>query len=63
MEKEDDYGFTIKKWMITELGLKGNTLLVYALIYDECQTFGSCPMTQKELCANTGVKIPTIGQI
>lgn len=63
MKKEDDYGFIIKNWMITALGLKGNTLIVYALIYDQCQFFGSCSMTQKELSANTGVKIPTIAQI
>ena len=59
----DDYGFKVYGWMIHKLRLKGNELLCFALIYKECKFFGSCPMTQKELCAQTGISIVTVGKI
>lgn len=38
-ENTDMY-FTIHHWMITELGLKGTSLMVYALLYSYTQTVG-----------------------
>ena len=35
--REDNY-FTVQGWMITELGLKGNALMLYAIIYGFSQT-------------------------
>ena len=35
--REDNY-FVVQGWMITELGLKGNALMIYAIIYGFSQT-------------------------
>lgn len=35
--REDNF-FTVQGWMITELGLKGNALMLYAIIYGFSQT-------------------------
>lgn len=35
--KEDNY-FCVQGWMVTELGLKGNALMLYAIIYGFSQT-------------------------
>lgn len=35
--REDNF-FTIQGWMVTELGLKGNALMLYAIIYGFSQT-------------------------
>lgn len=39
MIKNDDF-ILIKDWMVTELGLSGNDLLVYAIIYSRTQAEG-----------------------
>lgn len=41
MIKDTNY-LTLQGWMITKLNLKGNSLLIYALIYGFCQDENSC---------------------
>lgn len=59
----EESSFRVYDWMIHKLHLKGNELLCYALIYEECQEHGSCPMTFKEISKLTGMSFPTVGTV
>lgn len=51
--------FTIHKFMLNKLGLKGNELIIYALIYDFSQDGKSCCglqyLTEWTNCTKQGV--------
>lgn len=42
MPVKDENYVTVQGWMLSKLGLKGNSLLIYALIYGFCQDGSSC---------------------
>ena len=43
----------VYKWMVNKLQLKGNSLLVYAIIYADTRTYGKCSKTLGELACCT----------
>lgn len=63
MIKSTNY-LTIQGWMVTELGLKGNELLVYAIIYgfsqDEDQVFSG---SRRYIAEWLNVDVKSVGRI
>ena len=49
--KMDD--IVVYKWMVNKLQLKGNSLLVYAIIYADTRRYGKCSKTLGELACYT----------
>ena len=57
----DSCYITIQGWMVSRLGLRGNELLVYAIVYGFCQDGGrDCRCSNAYMSALLGVDITTI---
>lgn len=53
--------FTIYPWMVSELRLSGNDLLVYALIYNDCENNdGKCTLSIASMRTRINVAKQTI---
>ncbi|MCQ2589308.1 MAG: helix-turn-helix domain-containing protein [Treponema sp.] len=60
MEIKNENFYVVQGWMLNELKLKGNELLVYAIIYGFCQNTNVCYASINYIQNFTGASKPTV---